>query len=80
MKQKINLKPDCGWLAPSGKDYQELLAKGKYGFYVRTPDKKRTIIEIEKEKLTSELKTENGRRFLIDYFVKEIETLLAQKY
>jgi methionyl-tRNA synthetase len=46
-----NLKPDMGWLAASSREYPELLAKGKYGFYVRTPDKKRVIIEIEKEKL-----------------------------
>ncbi|HVZ80388.1 MAG TPA: methionine--tRNA ligase [bacterium] len=46
-----NLKPEMGWLATSSREYPELLAKGKYGFYVRTPDKKRTIIEVEKEKL-----------------------------
>ncbi len=47
-----NLKPDMGWLASSSQEYPELLAKGKYGFYVRTPDKKRVIIEVEQQKLT----------------------------
>lgn len=46
-----NQKPDMGWLATSSREYPELLAKGKYGFYIRTPDKKRVIIEVEKEKL-----------------------------
>jgi methionyl-tRNA synthetase len=51
VQKNLNLKPECGWLATSGKEYQDLLAVGKYGFYIRTPDKKRTIIEIEKQKL-----------------------------
>jgi methionyl-tRNA synthetase len=51
VQKTLNLKPECGWLATSGKEYQDLLAAGKYGFYVRTADKKRTIIEIEKQKL-----------------------------
>ncbi|HJT24135.1 MAG TPA: hypothetical protein VJ873_06130, partial [bacterium] len=46
-----NLKPDMGWLATSSREYPELLAKGKYGFYVRTPDKKRVIIEVDRQKL-----------------------------
>jgi leucyl-tRNA synthetase len=51
IKTAFNLKPECGWLAFSSLEYPVLLAKGKYGFYVRTPDKKRVIIEVEQQKL-----------------------------
>jgi methionyl-tRNA synthetase len=50
-KTAFNLKPECGWLASSSLEYPVLLAQGKYGFYVRTPDKKRVIIEVEQQKL-----------------------------
>lgn len=51
MREELNQKPDCGWLATSGKEYQELISRGKYGFYVRTPDKKRAIIPFDKKEI-----------------------------
>jgi methionyl-tRNA synthetase len=78
IKEKLNLKPDCGWLATSGKEYQELLAVGKYGFYVRTTDKKRTIIEIEKRKLIN-CKLPGGYEALRDELSNLLQALLTPK-
>ena len=76
MQKSLNLKPDCGWLATSGKEYQELLAADKYGFYVRSTDKKRHIIEIEKQKLL-DAKDESGLKVLADDLSKQVQTLLS---
>jgi len=76
VQKSLNLKPDCGWLAASGKEYQELLVAGKYGFYVRTPDKKRSIIEVEKQKLLN-AKDESILKSLADKLSQQVQTLLA---
>ncbi|HTA77407.1 MAG TPA: class I tRNA ligase family protein, partial [bacterium] len=76
VQKALNSKPDCGWLATSGKEYQELLAAGKYGFYVRSADKKRHIIEIEKQKLL-DAKDEAGLNALADHLSKQVQTLLT---
>ncbi|HTA76705.1 MAG TPA: methionine--tRNA ligase [bacterium] len=74
IQKTLNVKPDCGWLATSGKEYQDLLAVGKYGFYVRTADKKRTIIEIEKQKL---LDNQDQAEGLSNALSKQVQVLLS---
>jgi methionyl-tRNA synthetase len=76
VQKSLNLKPDCGWLATSGKEYQDLLVVDKYGFYVRTADKKRTIVEIEKQKLLN-AKDEVGLNALADELSKQVQSLLV---
>jgi isoleucyl-tRNA synthetase len=76
VQKTLNLKPDCGWLATSGKEYQDLLAVSKYGFYVRTADKKRTIIEIEKQKLL-DCQDPASSEGLSNELSRQIQTLLA---
>lgn len=68
-----NLKPEMGWLATSSREYPELLAKGKYGFYVRTPDKKRVIIEVDAQKLADPQSAETLHQNLLT----ETQKLLA---
>jgi len=75
VQKSLNLKPDCGWLATSGKEYQDLLAVGKYGFYVRTADKKRIIIEIEKQKLL-DCHDQAGSDGLSNELFQQVQTLL----
>jgi methionyl-tRNA synthetase len=76
IQKNLNLKSECGWLATSGKEYQDLLAVDKYGFYVRTADKKRTIVEIEKQKLLN-AKDEAGLNALADELSKRVQNLLV---
>jgi methionyl-tRNA synthetase len=76
VQKTLNLKQDCGWLATSGKEYQDLLAVGKYGFYIRTADKKRIIIEIEKQKLLN-CKDQAGSDLLSKELSHQIQALLA---
>jgi methionyl-tRNA synthetase len=76
VQKSLNLKPECGWLATSGKEYQDLLAVGKYGFYIRTADKKRTIIEIEKQKLLN-CQDQASSDLLSNELSHQIQALLA---
>jgi methionyl-tRNA synthetase len=76
VQKSLNLKPECGWLATSGKEYQDLLAVGKYGFYARTADKKRTIIEIEKQKLLN-CQDQAASDLLSNELSHQIQALLA---
>ncbi len=76
VQKSLNLKPDCGWLATSGKEYQDLLTVGKYGFYVRTADKKRIIIEIEKQKLLDG-QDQAGSDGLSNELFQQVQTLLS---
>ncbi len=72
-KTALNLKPECGWLASSSLEYPVLLAQGKYGFYVRTPDKKRVIIEVEQQKL-ADSKAVDG---VYDHLLAETQKLFT---
>jgi methionyl-tRNA synthetase len=78
VQKALNLKPECGWLATSGKEYQDLLTVGKYGFYVRTADKKRTIIEVEKQKLLNG-KDPAGFDILLNELSHQLQALLVPK-
>jgi hypothetical protein len=59
-------------------EYPQLLAKGKYGFYVKTPDKKRVIIEVEKQKLV-DCKLPDVFTSLCDDLSKQVQTLLSSQ-
>lgn len=68
-----NPKIEMGWLADSSREYPELLSKGKYGFYIRTPEIKREILEVDK----NEMEDIQNLTALYKHLLAEIEKLIS---
>jgi methionyl-tRNA synthetase len=71
------LRLDCGWLASSSAEYKTLLEKNQFGFYLRTPDKKREIVAVEKAGL---LKSSNpsDKDALFQVLLEQVKMALAK--
>ncbi len=78
LKLKNEAKLEFGWLASSGIEYKKLMQKNRFGFYVRMPDKRREIIEVDKKDLTDSV---NQKDFdsLYEKLLAEINKAISEK-
>jgi methionyl-tRNA synthetase len=78
LKLNSEAKLDYGWLASSGIEYKDLQQKNQFGFYIRTPDKRREIIEVDKGKLMASINDETFDSLYEELLTKIKETISGQ--